>query len=93
MANGTKQSTHIPLAGKPRPAGVELHIRQRDRQKNLGAVSVTDWCDWKWQFRNRVTTVDQLKEIINLTPEEEAGVQKSLKVLRMAITKIGRAHV
>jgi lysine 2,3-aminomutase len=49
-------------------------------------VTEKEWNDWKWQFRNRVTTVDQLKEIINLTPEEEAGVQKSLKVLRMAIT-------
>jgi len=49
-------------------------------------VTEKEWNDWKWQFRNRVTTVDQLKQIVNLTPEEEAGVQKSLKVLRMAIT-------
>ena len=49
-------------------------------------VSETDWNDWKWQIRNRITTVDQLKQVVNLTPEEEAGVHESLKVLRMAIT-------
>ncbi len=48
-------------------------------------VSKTQWDDWKWQLANRITTLDQLKQIINLTPEEEEGVRKSLKVLRMAI--------
>ena len=49
---------------------------------------VTDeqWNDWKWQLRNRIETLDQLKKYISLTPEEEAGVKKSLAVLRMAIT-------
>lgn len=49
-------------------------------------VPQTKWDDWTWQVRNRVTTVSQLKEIINLTPEEEQGVVQSLKVLRMAIS-------
>ncbi|MDD3645415.1 MAG: lysine 2,3-aminomutase [Bacteroidales bacterium] len=49
---------------------------------------VTDeqWNDWKWQVRNRIETLDQLKKYISLTPEEGAGVKKSLAVLRMAIT-------
>ncbi len=49
-------------------------------------VSKKDWDDWKWQIRNRITTVEQLKEVVNLTPEEEQGVKESLKVLRMAIS-------
>ena len=49
---------------------------------------VTDdqWNDWKWQVKNRVETLDQLKKYISLTPEEEEGVKKSLATLRMAIT-------
>jgi lysine 2,3-aminomutase len=49
---------------------------------------VTDeqWKDWKWQVRNRITNVDDLKKIINLTEEEEEGIHESLKMLRMAIT-------
>ncbi|MGD9963247.1 MAG: KamA family radical SAM protein, partial [Thermoplasmata archaeon] len=49
-------------------------------------VKPEEWNDWKWQLRNRITTVEQLKQVINLTPEEESGVKESLKVLRMAIT-------
>lgn len=44
------------------------------------------WNDWKWQVKNRIETLDELKKYINLTPEEEEGVSQSLKTLRMAIT-------
>ena len=49
---------------------------------------VTDeqWNDWKWQLKNRIETLDQLKKHITLTPEEEDGVRESLKALRMSIT-------
>jgi len=49
-------------------------------------VTKKEWEDWTWQVRNRVTTVEELKEIVNLTPEEEKGIAQSLKVLRMAIS-------
>ncbi|MEN6619827.1 MAG: lysine 2,3-aminomutase [Rikenellaceae bacterium] len=44
------------------------------------------WNDWKWQVKNRIETLEQLKKCITLTPEEEDGVKKSLATLRMAIT-------
>ena len=58
-----------------------------NRRKEL-FPEVTDeqWNDWTWQVRNRVETLDQLKKYIDLTPEEEEGVKKSLATLRMAIT-------
>lgn len=50
--------------------------------------NVTDeqWNDWKWQVKNRVETLDELKKYIKLTPDEEEGIKKSLQTLRMAIT-------
>lgn len=44
------------------------------------------WNDWKWQVKNRVETVDDLKKYMQLTPEEEEGIGACLKTLRMAIT-------
>ena len=49
-------------------------------------VTDAEWNDWKWQVRNRIETLEQLKKYVKLTPEEEEGVAKSLKTLRMAIT-------
>ncbi len=49
-------------------------------------VSEADWTDWRWQVKNRITTLDELKQVINLTADEEEGVKKSLEILRMGIT-------
>ena len=49
-------------------------------------VTPEQWNDWKWQVENRVTTVEQLKQIISITSEEEAGINECLKTLRGAIT-------
>ncbi|MCK9290213.1 MAG: lysine 2,3-aminomutase [Bacteroidales bacterium] len=56
------------------------------RQLLFPEVSDEQWNDWKWQVKNRIETLDQLKQYIELTPTEEEGVKKSLQTLRMAIT-------
>lgn len=57
-------------------------------RRNILFPTATDeqWSDWKWQVKNRIETLDQLKALIPLTKEEEQGVQESLKTLRMAVT-------
>lgn len=49
-------------------------------------VTEAEWTDWRWQVRNRITSLDELKQVINLTADEEEGVKKSLEILRMGIT-------
>ena len=49
-------------------------------------VTDAQWNDWKWQVKNRIETLEQLKKYVKLTKEEEEGVKKTLSTLRMAIT-------
>lgn len=49
-------------------------------------VQDSEWENWHWQIKNRITTKEQLKKIIQLTPEEEAGIDASSGRLSMAIT-------
>jgi len=49
-------------------------------------VKAEEWNDWKWQVRNRINTVKELKEIINLTSQEEEDIKKVLAKFRMGIT-------
>ena len=49
-------------------------------------VDEAQWNDWHWQLANRITTVDKLSQVINLTDEEKEVIEKSLNTLRMAIT-------
>jgi lysine 2,3-aminomutase len=49
-------------------------------------VPDSDWNDWRWQLRHRINTPEQLKSVIEMTPEEEAGVRATCQRLRMSIT-------
>ena len=61
-------------------------MKTNRRKEFFPEVTDEQWNDWKWQVKNRIETVDELKKYINLTPEEEEGIRESLKTLRMAIT-------
>jgi len=49
-------------------------------------VSPEEWNDWRWQIRNRISSLEQLKEVIDLNEDEEKGVEQCLQTFRMAIT-------
>lgn len=49
-------------------------------------VTQDQWDDWHWQLKNRISTVEELKELITLTQEEEDGIRQCLQSLRMTIT-------
>ncbi|MDR1792786.1 MAG: lysine 2,3-aminomutase [Bacteroidales bacterium] len=55
-------------------------------KKMFGDIPQKDWDDWKWQVKNRIETLEQLKKYVSLTAQEEEGVNESLKRFRMAIT-------
>lgn len=45
-----------------------------------------EWQDWKWQFRNRITRLDQLKDYVCVSGEEEKAFQAAGKNLPFAVT-------
>ena len=49
---------------------------------------VTDeqWNDWHWQVANRLDSVEKIKQVINLTPQEEEDIAKVLNGFRVGIT-------
>jgi lysine 2,3-aminomutase len=58
------------------------------RKQLFPEVTDEQWSDWKWQVKNRIVNLEQLRKYIRLTPEEEEGVAQSLKMLRMALPLI-----
>jgi lysine 2,3-aminomutase len=49
-------------------------------------IPESDWRDWTWQLKNRLTTVEQLERYLTLTPEEKAGCLFANHKLALAIT-------
>lgn len=50
-------------------------------------VSDSDWNDWRWQLKNRITTLSHLQRLMpTLSPEEFAGTQLANTKLALGIT-------
>ena len=49
-------------------------------------VTEDEWNDWHWHVRNRITDLETLKKVIEISKEEEEGIKKTLKIFRMAIS-------
>ncbi|WP_438481222.1 KamA family radical SAM protein [Oleiharenicola lentus] len=49
-------------------------------------VPESDWKDWVWQLKNRITSVEQLERYMTLTPSEKAGCLFAKDKLALAIT-------
>ncbi len=49
-------------------------------------VSPEDWSDWKWQLRNRVSTLEGVEKLITLTPSERAGIVLARGKLAFSVT-------
>ena len=64
-----------------------------DRRENWHAgqghwahVPASDWNDWHWQLRHRITTLAQLEERLELSADERAGCLFAPHKLALAIT-------
>src|SRR6059036_4051546 len=51
-----------------------------------GGIPAELWNDWKWQLKNRVTSLAQLEQHLELSKEERSGVLLSGDKLALAIT-------
>ncbi len=56
------------------------------RRELFGDVSDSDWADWRWQVRNRLTTAEDIKKYLPMTEEAEEGLKVALSKFRCAIT-------
>jgi lysine 2,3-aminomutase len=44
------------------------------------------WNDWKWQVSHRVKNLEELKQVINVTEDEERAIRDSEELFRLGIT-------
>lgn len=53
-------------------------------------VTEAQWNDWLWQLTHTIRTLDELKQVINLTPDEEEGVRISSQTIPLNINPVLR---
>lgn len=96
MEPASDSSLSVPLRGTERALQLLLFPISPERTKVEESkevlpplwreVSGKEWNDWRWQLRHRITTLEQMKEIIDLTPEEMEGIKHSKGRLALAVT-------
>ncbi|MDD4876005.1 MAG: KamA family radical SAM protein [Dehalococcoidales bacterium] len=78
-----------------KPAGLKKLPEEEDeppsskndnRSKFFHNIPDYIWNDWKWQFRNRITTIDQLTDFIPLSNEEQAQLKLVIMRYPLSIT-------
>jgi lysine 2,3-aminomutase len=84
------QAENSPTTGDKPPAGGSSSLLKKFASAGRGFwhdVADTDWNDWRWQMKHRITTVEQLQKFLpGLTPEELAGAQLANTKLALGIT-------
>jgi lysine 2,3-aminomutase len=79
-----------PDGGTLSPSAPTPETLKQFRAAGRGAwshIAEADWNDWRWQLKNRITSLAQLEKLLpGLTPEERAGVRLADTKLAMAIT-------
>jgi lysine 2,3-aminomutase len=95
-ASKIKAETLIQAEGEPPLGGLFKGLEEEDeppskrglttRERLFGHVPQRDWNDWKWQFRNRITSVEGLAKLIPLSPNELAELKLVITRYPFAVT-------
>jgi lysine 2,3-aminomutase len=75
-------SSHVARKIEDEPPGQSA----TGRYKLFGNVPDSSWNDWKWHFRNRITSVNQLSKLIPLSFEEQAQIEIVSRRYPLSIT-------
>jgi lysine 2,3-aminomutase len=64
----------------PSPRGLSI------KEKFFQHASEKDWNDWKWQFRNRITRVEELAQYLPLSLQEKKELELTIQKYPLSIT-------
>ncbi len=56
------------------------------RARHFPLAAPAEWCDWRWQLRNRVRSLEALERVVRLTDDERTAIQRHTGPLPFAIT-------
>ena len=84
------QAEQSSTGGEEPPAGPSLLTLKHFQSAGRGFwhdVSETDWNNWHWQLKHRISTIEQLQKFLpTLMPEELAGAKLANHKLALGIT-------
>ncbi len=71
----TRNDVVVEEEEPPGTAAVTYGTAVNNRRRFFSNVTDTDWSNWKWQFRNRITSVEELAHFVPLSANEIAQLK------------------
>ena len=74
---------------KPASAPLKFPTSTRSeefRARHFPLATAAEWCDWRWQLRNRVRSLEALERVVRLTADERTAIERHTGPLPFAIT-------
>jgi lysine 2,3-aminomutase len=75
-------ATHLNASAYPRPGLAPVSWRAH----YFPDVADAQWGDWRWQFRNRIRTLEQLERLFSFGADERRMLREVLTEFRLGIT-------
>src|SRR5215217_1517424 len=63
-----------------------ISVASCKESRRRAAVAPSDWNDWRWQLRHRLTRVEELEEWVRLSDEERQGMRVAPGLFRVGTT-------
>ena len=68
------------------PPSRRNEIVSENKKRFFGQVSEENWKDWRWHFRNRITSVEELSKFIPLTSKEQSRTKLVITKYPLSVT-------
>ena len=82
----TSYSRSIKRASPLPPRFTVSRASEEFRARFFPFATAAEWCDWRWQLRNRIRSLEDLEKIIRLTEDERTAIARHTGSLPFAIT-------
>ncbi len=94
QTTSTKQKDLFDLSAEEEPPGhPAIEVEEppslrllKNRQRFFSSVTDEQWNDWKWQFRNRITSVEDLCKLISLSIRDQINMKLVTEKFPISIT-------
>ena len=82
----TSYSRSIKRASPLPPRFTVSRTSEEFRARFFPFATAAEWCDWRWQLRNRIRSLEDLEKIVRLTRDERTAIARHTGPLPFAIT-------
>ncbi len=86
LISADEEPPSVAISETEEPPSSRSTIGSENRKRFFGHVSEENWRDWRWHFRNRITTIEELSKFIPLSSKEQSRLKLVITKYPFAVT-------